>query len=75
MALSAESMAARVKAAIDAIPAQQNSDGAGMDDYRTQLFTAMCQGIIEEIVANSELVPVTTDSGPAGAGIITGKVR
>jgi hypothetical protein len=39
------------------------------------LYTAMSQGIIEEIVANSELVPVSTDSGAAGAGIITGKVK
>jgi len=35
---------------------------------------ALCQGIIDEIKANAELVPVVTDSGPAGSGIIQGKV-
>lgn len=35
---------------------------------------ALCQGIIDEIQANAELVPVSTDQGTAGAGIITGKV-
>jgi hypothetical protein len=75
MALDANSMAGRIKTHVDAIAAHQDSDPAGMAAYRQSLYVAMCQGIIEEIVANSELVPVTTDSGPAGAGIITGKVK
>jgi hypothetical protein len=75
MALSASSMAGRIQAAVDAIAGQQTTDAAGMAGYRMNLYTAMSQGIIEEIVANSELVPVSTDSGAAGAGIITGKVK
>lgn len=75
MALSAASMADYIKTHVDAIAGQQTTDAAGMDAYRMSLYTAMSQGIIDEIIANSELVPVTQDSGTAGAGIITGKVK
>lgn len=44
------------------------------DDPQAFLL-ALCEGIIAEIVANSELVPVTQDSGTAGSGIITGSVK
>lgn len=44
-------------------------------DIPNGVILALCTGIINEITANSELVPVTTDSGPAGSGIITGKVK
>jgi hypothetical protein len=73
--MTASSMANKIKSAVDAIGGQQTSDAAGMDAYRMSLYTAMSQGIIDEIVANSELVPVSTDSGTAGRGIITGKVK
>ncbi len=75
MALSASSMAIRIQTAVDAIGGQQTSDAAGMSAYRLSLYTAMSQGIIDEIVANSELVPISKDSGSAGSGIITGKVK
>lgn len=75
MAMSAASMSAKVKAAIAAVPPVQSSDPAAVQAYRDAILQAMCQGIIEEVVANSELVPVTTDTGAAGAGIITGKVK
>lgn len=75
MALTASSMASKIQAHVDAIGEQQTEDAAGIAAYRTNLYTAMCQGIIDEIVANSELVPVSKDSGTAGAGIITGKVK
>ncbi len=68
-------MADYIKTHVDAIAGQQTTDAAGMDAYRMSLYTAMSQGIIDEIIANSELVPVTQDSGTAGAGIITGKVK
>ncbi len=75
MAMTAASMAAQVIAAMDAVAAVQTTDPAAIAAYRLAVMTAMCQGIIQEVVANSELVPVTTDTGPAGAGIITGKVK
>ncbi len=40
-----------------------------------KIILSMFEAVFEEIVANSELVPVTKDSGTAGAGIITGKVK
>jgi copper(I)-binding protein len=75
MAMTAAGMMAKVKAAIAAVPAVQSGDPAAVATYRDAVLTAMCAGIIDEVVANSELVPVTTDTGPAGAGIITGKVK
>jgi hypothetical protein len=75
MAMTAASMAEKVKAAVDAVAPVQSSDANVLATYRLEIYTAMCQGIIEEIVANSELVPTSQDSGSAGAGIITGTVR
>ena len=75
MAMTASGMMAKVKAAIAAVPAVQSSNGATTQTYRDAVLLAMCQGIIDEVVANSELVPVTTDTGAAGAGIITGTVK
>lgn len=75
MAMTKASMADYVEARIAAVPLVQGSDNGAALAYRRQVLEALCQGIIDEIVANSELVPVTTDSGTAGAGIITGKVK
>lgn len=75
MAITASGMAAKVITQMDAVAAVQTTDPTQIAAYRLALMTAMCQGIINEIVANSELVPVTTDTGTAGAGIITGKVK
>jgi hypothetical protein len=46
-----------------------------MAAYHLACLVADSQAILDEVVANSELVPVTQDSGAAGAGIITGKVK
>lgn len=75
MAMTAAGMRDKVKAAMAAVAAVQSSNPATVATYRDAVLLAMCQGIIEEVVANSELVPLTTDSGPAGAGIITGRVK
>lgn len=75
MAMTASSMGQRIKSAVEAVPPVQVSDPAAIAQYQLALFEAISQGIIEEIVANSELVPLTTDSGTAGAGIITGRVK
>lgn len=75
MAMTAAGMMAKVKTAIAAVPPVQGSDPVAVASYRDAILQAMCQGIIDEVVANSELVPVTTDTGAAGAGIITGKVK
>lgn len=73
MAMSAASMLAKIKAARVALA--QTSDAGTAAANADAAMLALCQGIIDEIVANSELVPVSKDSGAAGAGIITGKVK
>lgn len=75
MAMTAASMWEKMKARMAAVGAVQSSDPADALAQRDAMGLAMCQGIIDEVVANSELVPVTQDSGSAGAGIITGKVK
>jgi hypothetical protein len=74
MAITAAGMKARYEGKIASLTAQTSNPAeaaAAADTILLSLF----QAIVEEIQANSELVPVTTDSGTAGAGIITGKVR
>lgn len=73
MALSAASMATFVKNQMATVTAPDGS-AASATVYRDALIEALCAGIVTEIQTNSELVATTTDSGPAGAGIITGKV-
>jgi len=60
MALTASSMASRIKAAIAAITPVQGTDPAGAIAYSDSVTNAFCQGIIDEFVANAV---VTTTSG------------
>lgn len=74
MAISAAGMKTRYESKIASLTAQTSNPGeaaAAADAILRSLFEA----IVEEIQANSELVPITKDSGTAGAGIITGKVQ
>lgn len=73
MPLTKASMATFVKTQMAAVPAPDGT-AAGAQTYRDALIEALCGGIVQEIQTNSTLIPITTDSGPAGAGIITGKV-
>lgn len=73
MAMTPAGMMAAIKSARTA-PTQTTNGAAAIADADAQLL-ALCTGIINHIVASSELVPISTDSGPAGAGIITGKVK
>jgi hypothetical protein len=56
-----------------------NLEGLGFhpenSPWIARLAQAVADGVVDEITANAELVPLTTDSGPAGAGIITGGVK
>ena len=74
MAITALSMRTKIKTFMAAVGASQSADPAASQTQRDAMLLAMCQGIVDEIVANSELVALTRDSGAAGAGIITGKV-
>lgn len=75
MAMSGSVLAAARQAAMDAVAWAQTSTAANATAYRTAVLLADSNAIVAHIVANSELVPVTTDGGAAGAGIITGKVK
>jgi hypothetical protein len=46
-------MASKIQAYVDAIGAQQTTDASGMAAYRLSLYTAMSQGIIDEIKQNA----------------------
>lgn len=72
MAMDAQSMANAIKGHLPSQPLYNGQDvnGATFDAF----LLAIASGVVEEIQANAELVPVTTDAGPAGSGIITGKV-
>lgn len=73
MAMTAVGMVEKIKAARAGLPP---SDGTAEQAavQADAMLLAFCQGILGEITENSELVPTATDSGPAGAGIISGKV-
>lgn len=70
MAMSQEGLEMKMVAELEAKDFNLVNSG-WMQDF----LHAISKAIIDEIVANSELVPVTTDSGIAGSGIITGKVK
>ena len=73
MAMTAEGMLAKIKAAMS--PPTQTSDRAAAVLDADAAMLALCKGIIEEIVTNSELVATARDSGSAGSGIQTGSVK
>lgn len=74
MAITAVGMKARYEDKIAGLTAQTSSPAAAAA-AADAILLSLFQAIVEEIQANSELVPATTDSGTAGAGIITGKVK
>jgi hypothetical protein len=74
MAMTPAGMKAAIIAARASIPASDGSAGQAATQGDAMLL-ALCTGIINHIVASSELVPVSTDSGPAGSGIIAGTVK
>jgi hypothetical protein len=73
MAMTAAGMVEKIKAARANLPSSDGTPAQAATQSDAMLL-ALCQGILGEITDNSELVPTATDSGPAGAGIISGKV-
>lgn len=73
MAMTAAGMVEKIKAARASLPASDGSAAQAVTQADAMLL-ALCTGIINEIKGNAELVPVSTDSGSAGSGIVTGKV-
>lgn len=74
MAMTPEGMVAAIKSARESLPSSDGSAAQAAAQGDAMLL-ALCTGIINHITASAELVPVSTDSGAAGAGIITGKVK
>jgi len=69
MALTAASMAIKVKTYVDAVPPILSIDPASALARQNAVILAMCQGIIEEIQQNGTVI--TADShGDAGTGTI-----
>jgi len=75
MAMNGPQLATERQAAMDAVTSPQSSNAADTTAYRTALLIADSNAIVAHIVNNSELVSVTHDTGSAGSGIITGKVK
>lgn len=73
MSMSANSMAGRIEAHMSAITPVQGSDAGAANAYRHAVLVAMCQGIIEEIVASAtvRVSAVQPGSGTAN-GVVTG---
>lgn len=74
MAMTPAGMVSKIKAARASLPASDGSAEQAAAQADAMLL-ALCTGILNEITANSELVPISKDSGTAGSGIITGKVK
>jgi hypothetical protein len=70
MAMTAQSMAAKIKAARVTLAQTTNAETAASNADAALL--AFCQGIIDEIAANSQLVATATDSH---GGISAGSVK
>ena len=74
MAMTAAGMVEKINAARSALPPSDGS-AAQAGTQADAMLLALCQGIVDEISENSELVATSTDSGPAGSGIISGSVK
>ena len=71
MALSASTL----KGLIESEMTAQGFDISNPFCFASKLAAAISKAVVDHIVADAELVPVSTDSGTAGSGIVTGKVK
>ena len=63
-----------LKALIIAEMQGQGITTTGTYAWADNLAEAIANAVVTHIQTSSTLIPITTDTGPAGAGIITGKV-
>lgn len=75
MALSKGSLKNRVLTELTAQGFDVAANGRDAGGWLPKFAQAVTNAVIDEIVQNSELVPMETDHGTAGSGIITGKVK
>ena len=71
MAMTAKSMAQKIRARQTSLPSVQTTDESTAKAFAAKSLEAMCQGIIDEITANAV---VTTTSG-APNGEHTGQIQ
>ena len=77
MALSKSDLKAKILTELTAAGFNPPGNGSSVDNtsWIDKFAGAIANAVVDEIVQNSELVPISTDSGTAGAGIIQGKVK
>jgi len=75
MALSKGSLKSKILAELTAQGFDVAANGRDVGGWLPKFAQAVANAVIDEIVQNSELVPVDTDHGTAGSGIVTGKVK
>lgn len=71
MALSASSMKGRIEAYTAAVSASQSQNAATALAYRDAMLQALCQGIIDEIVANATVHTVDSRGDTCNNGTVT----
>lgn len=77
MALSKSQLKGRIISELQSAGFAPAGNGSSVDPtpWIDKFAEAVANAVVDEIVANSELVPISTDSGSAGSGIISGKVK
>lgn len=71
MTLSASTMAANIRTAMDAVPPVQIVGTGNINSYRDALLLAMCQGIVNEITAHAVVHTVDSRGDTCNNGTIT----
>lgn len=75
MALSKSDLKAKILSELSGQGFDVSANGRDAGGWIVKFAQAVANAVIDEIVQNAELVPVSTDSGTAGSGIVEGKVK
>lgn len=75
MALSKGSLKGKILSELSGQGFDVSSNGRQADDWIQKFAQAVANAVVDEITENAELVPVSTDHGTAGSGIVEGKVK
>lgn len=75
MALSKSDLKTKILSELSGQGFDVSANGRDAGGWIVKFAQAVANAVIDEIVQNAELVPVSTDSGAAGSGIVEGKVK
>ena len=75
MALSKSSLKDKILTELTGQGFDVAMSGRDSGNWLPKFAQAVANAVVDEIVQHSELVPVSTDHGTAGSGIIEGKVK